>query len=99
MRSLFLNGRILPKALLQALVLFAILLLPNTAWGQTITVAGLTPNSDTGNVSGEGITGTVAFSSSDNTLTLENATIEGGIEWKDTSTVKVSYFKSSCDSY
>ena len=78
MRSHFLNGRILPKPLLQALLLITMFLLPSTAWGQ-ITVAGHEPDATTGNITGEGITGTVTFDDGTNKLTLKNATINGGI--------------------
>lgn len=58
----------------------------------SITVAGNSPDTD-GNISGNGISGTVTFDALNSTLTLDNATIEGGIEWMDnlakTLTIKV----------
>ena len=75
-RSLLkLNGRHLPKALRQALVLFTMLLLPSAAWGQGITVAGVEPNE---NGSFEGITG-VSYDRSTNILTLDNAHVNGTV--------------------
>ena len=83
-RSLLkLNGRHLPKALRQALVLFTLLILPSAAWGQ-ITVGGNQP--EEGNITGDNITGTVTFKVIDETsiLTLNQATITGNIEYSGT---------------
>ena len=56
-------------------VLCAMLLMPLGAWAQSITVAGVSPDAD-GNFTG--LSG-VTFNSTTNTLTLDNATINGQI--------------------
>lgn len=67
-----------PKTLTKViLVLLTMFLLPSAAWGQ-ITVAGNSPN-QSGNITGEGITGTVTYSNG--TLTLTGAEITGNIVW------------------
>ena len=76
MRRSLLNKRILPKPLRQALVLITLLLLPSTAWAQTITVAGVSPDDD-GNFTG---LSRVTFSASTSTLTLDNATLGTGTD-------------------
>jgi hypothetical protein len=63
-------------------MLLTLLLVPLGALGQTITVAGLTPD-ESGAIAGANITGTVSFDSKTNTLTLTNATINGKIAWTD----------------
>ena len=75
-RSLLkLNERHLPKALRQALVLLTMLFLPSAAWGQTITVAGVEPD---GSGTFAGITG-VTFDGTTQTLTLDNAQVNGTV--------------------
>ena len=72
-----------PKTLTRILlVLLTMFLLPGAAWGQdpTITVAGITPDATTGTITGDGITsGTVSFDASTNTLTLDNARVNGTV--------------------
>ena len=82
MRRSLLNKPNLLKSLRQALMLFTLLLLPTTAWGQdpVINIAGDTPDPTTGVISSDNInSGTVTFNSSNNTLTLDNATIAGTV--------------------
>ena len=71
---------------LRALSLFiALLLAPFSAWGQkSITVAGTTVSSS-GSITGVDISGSVvSINFETNTLTLEDATINGGITWTNT---------------
>ena len=71
---------------LRALSLFiALLLAPFSAWGQkSITVAGTTVSAS-GSITGENISGSVvSINFETNTLTLEDATINGGITWTNT---------------
>ena len=74
-----------PKTLTKIiLVLLTMILLPSAAWGQ-ITVGGHSPSE--GNISGENITqGTVTFKTEEETsiLTLNNAIINGNIEYSGT---------------
>jgi len=81
MRKLLLNPTPLFRKLRQLSMLLTLLLVPLGALGQTITVAGLTPDDQTGAIAGANITGTVSFDSKTNTLTLTNATINGNIAW------------------
>lgn len=57
------------------LVLLTMLLLPSTAWAQTITVAGISPDTDGNFTDLSGVT----FNASTSTLTLNNAMITGQI--------------------
>ena len=71
---------------LRALSLFiALLLAPFSAWGQkSIMVAGTTVSSS-GSITGVDISGSVvSINFETNTLTLEDATINGGITWTNT---------------
>ena len=74
------------RKLQQLLVIFALLLMPSLAWGQTnygLTIADVevtSANATTG-ITGDGITGTVTYDATNKILTLENATIEDGIVW------------------
>lgn len=82
MRRSLLNKPNLLKSLRQALVLFTLLILPSAAWGQdpVITIAGDAPDPTTGVINSDNISGgTVTFDSSNNTLTLNNATIAGTV--------------------
>ena len=80
MRKLLLNPTPLFRKLRQLSMLLTLLLVPLGALGQTITVAGLTPD-ELGAIAGANISGTVSFDSKTNTLTLTNATINGDIAW------------------
>ena len=62
-------------------MLLTLLLVPLGALGQTITVAGISPDGQTGAITGDNITGTVSYNSSSNTLTMTGATINGNITW------------------
>lgn len=75
MNKRFFNQQNLTRRLRLLSVLYAMLLLPLGAWAQTITVAGVSPDTD-GNFTG--LSG-VTFSASTNTLTLNGATITGSI--------------------
>ena len=71
---------------LRALSLFIALLLASfSAWGQkSITVAGTTVSAS-GSITGVDISGSgVSINFETNTLTLEDATINGGITWTNT---------------
>ena len=83
MRKLLLNPTPLFRKLRQLSMLLTLLLVPLGALGQTITVAGISPDNQTGAIAGTNITGTVSFDSQTNTLTLTNATINGNIAWTD----------------
>lgn len=83
MRKLLLNPTPLFRKLRQLSMLLTLLLVPLGALGQTITVAGISPDNQTGAIAGTNITGTVSFDSQTNTLTLTNATINGEIAWTD----------------
>lgn len=80
MRKLLLNPAPLFRKLRQLSMLLTLLLVPLGALGQTITVAGISPD-QSGAIEGANITGTVSYNSSSNTLTLTNATINGNIAW------------------
>ena len=76
------------------LALFALLLTPNLAWAQTITVAGSGPD-ENGNFSTGITSGSVTFDATTSTLTLNNATIipEGenfGITYTGTANLTIS---------
>ena len=78
MRRSLLNKLILSKSLRQALVLFTLLILPSSAWGQgTIEIAGF--DATNAEVMQNNYGSTVSFNSETNTLTLNNATILGAI--------------------
>ena len=64
----------------QLSLLLSLLLVPLGVLGQTITVAGISPD-QSGTVTGTNISGTVSFNSQSNTLTLTDATITGNIVW------------------
>lgn len=74
-----------PKTLTRILlVLLTMLLLPSAGWGQTdypITVAGVqVTDANSTNITGSNITsGTVSFDASTNTLTLDNAQVNGTV--------------------
>lgn len=78
MNKRFFNQQNLTRRLRLLPVLFAMLLMPIGAWAQTITVAGVSPDTD-GNFIDEAhefiTSGTVTFDAGTNTLTLDNATI------------------------
>jgi len=82
MNKRFFNQQNLTRRLRLLSVLFAMLLMPIGAWAQTITVAGVSPDTD-GNFIDEAhefiTSGTVTFDAGANTLTLDNATITGSI--------------------
>lgn len=83
MRKLLLNPTPLFRKLRQLSMLLTLLLVPLGALGQTITVAGISPDQSgaiTG-TTGTDITGTVSFDTKTNTLTLNDATITGNILW------------------
>ena len=72
------------RKLRQLLVLFAFVLMPSLAWGQTtITVAG-TEVSTSGAITSDNISGSVSIDFTTNTLTLTSATINGDITWNTT---------------
>lgn len=81
MRKLLLNPTPLFRKLRQLSMLLTLLLVPLGALGQTITVAGISPDNQTGAITGENISGTVSFDSKNYILTLTNATIPGNIVW------------------
>ncbi|SEM57609.1 hypothetical protein SAMN04487902_101549 [Prevotella sp. ne3005] len=81
MRKLLLNPTPLFRKLRQLSMLLTLLLVPLGALGQTITVAGISPDGQTGAIEGANITGTVSYNSSSNTLTMTGATINGNITW------------------
>ena len=68
----------------QLSLLLSLLLVPLGVLGQTITVAGISPD-QSGTVTGTNISGTVSFNSQSNTLTLTDATITGNIVWSNNS--------------
>ena len=68
----------------QLSLLLSLLLVPLGVLGQTITVAGISPD-QSGTVTGTNISGTVSFNSQSNTLTLTDATITGDIVWSNNS--------------
>ena len=84
------------------LVLFALMLLPNMAWAQTITVAGSGPD-ENGNFSTGITSGSVTFDATTNTLTLNNAHVNGTISSDilnlNVSLVGVSVFHVTTDEF
>ena len=81
MREGLLKAQKPTRKLRQLLVLFALVLMPSLAWGQTtITVAG-TEVSTSGAITSDNISGSVSIDFTTNTLTLTSATINGDITW------------------
>ena len=93
MRRTTLNKQNSPKALRQALVLFTMLLLPSTAWGQdpAITIDNVVPD-ENGYFSG--ISG-VTYDATSKTLTLNNAELTKGILWNDNDNLTVNLIGSN----
>ena len=93
MRRSLLNKLNTPKALRQALVLFTMLLLPSTAWGQdpAITIDNVVPD-ENGYFSG--ISG-VTYDATSKTLTLNNAELTKGILWNDNDNLTVNLIGSN----
>ena len=92
MRERLLKNKTTAKRLQQLLVLMALLLMPIGTMAQDVDliIAG-TQVTSSGTVTGDNITGTVSFDADNKILTLDGATINGGIEWKSSAylTVKV----------
>lgn len=92
MRERLLKNKKTAKRLQQLLVLMALLLVPIGTMAQDVDliIAG-TQVTSSGTVTGDNITGTVSFDADNKILTLDGATINGGIEWKSSAylTVKV----------
>lgn len=92
MRERLLKNKKTAKRLQQLLVLMALLLVPIGTMAQDVDliIAG-TQVTASGTVTGDNISGTVSFDADNKILTLDGATINGGIEWKSSAylTVKV----------
>ena len=74
------------------LILVLSLLLPTTAWGQAITVAGIAPNED-GAITGTGISGTVTYDADNYILTLNNVNLQSldGIVWSEEHNLTIQF--------
>ena len=98
MNKRFFNQQNLTRRLRLLSVMCAMLLMPFSAWAQTITVANILPDAD-GNFIDEAqvfiTSGTVTFDAGTNTLTLDNATIipsngNYGIQYSGTEALTIS---------